>query len=287
MNYLFYTVVLLLLLAISITWYFVVKADMKLTIRHHKVWTFVVWGIFILLGLSAFLLRQLAWGMAMVYGLIFTVVFLVIGIINARKVMSYPFKQPREALPYLVIQWTVGSSMLFVFFWMLEIPFFRSQDGLGDNFSMLSLLVLLPTALVYSHHYWNNIPVVRTELIPWEFPPHIPKLLENGRCSLVFVVPLQKAGRRMQRISISVRSDYTLGQVFHRGVYEYNVVRRSPLPIEISESNDKNNMYAWHFYLEGSSGKLMDRKYLDPEMSLTQLGLKTGGTIYAVRAKNH
>lgn len=282
-TYHLYSIVLVLLLIVTSLWFFLSAEKGERPFRANKRHTFVIWGVAAVLGAATYLCQNTMSLNGFGLGLLGVVSFLIMGLFHIRFLNKRGAYNPKQTWAYLLFLSTASSVFCFVVGWGLEQPFFGSAAGMADNLASTCIFGLLPFAILQAHQYWNRIPILRQELIAWPFPDTVPGLLENGPCAISFKVEPGGGQTKQQTIPIRVLPTYTLAQVFHRAVYEYNIVRRSPYPVEIAKDNKKSNLYAWHFHLPIRSN--MPKQYLDPEATLEHLGLRKGGTVYVHRAK--
>lgn len=293
MEYIYYIIGLVVALIGTIVWILLVKKDKEVFVKKTNKYLLFNFLIFSLLGASGLLIEGPVYGGVLPLLILLFIAILGLGIWHARLIYSYhawsEVRSFKLVFPFTILTTLISALAFFIFFWMTENPLFGTREGLAENFSMtIPLLGMLPFFVVIAHQFWNKIPVVSQELVPFVFSvDESSKVItpSSRALRLFFEVPLRYRAKETITFEARAPLEEGLGEVFHHLLYIHNVEKRAAKTIEIAEENKRSKVYGWLFYRKTKKWWWDKKEYLNYDSKIKLLAMEGRGKIYVERVK--
>ena len=247
------------------------KLAMKLPVDYLS-----ILAIFLIIGLSGFLLKdQITMNPAMI-ALLVLIVSITAGMIlitnlNSRWEQFGEKTFGRKLLYLLSILLTaiLGFGLSFILSSHRGLPKGKLNNDLTWWLCVIPIAMLLPLLIKYMHDLWNRIPRVISKKPIFHLPlGAAPPFIESGGVSRQFqlVIPLDHHSQEMVQSRVAVPYNRTLAEVFHYKVHEHNIVKRFAKQITLAKDNQRSKIYGWCFYRTRKIwwGWRTKKIYLDP-----------------------
>lgn len=197
---------------------------------------------------------------------------------------------PIARTPLMLLLVIIGAITFFLSFWAVEVPVFKANNGVADELTLSFALLLIPSSILAAHRYWNKIPIIVRNIVPWALPnDNKLKIIEpspdSNAIQLNFAVPYDYQSKRKKRLDLkNIPLVYSLGELFHARLYEHN--KNDPTKIIYAENNKRSKIYSWLFYKKVEKWWGFKKVYLDPDKNLAYLeGIDSGDIIFVERIR--
>ncbi len=297
MPYVWFLLILITLLSASIVWMYLSDSEGNFFKKGNIKFLIIVFIVFFALGSGRLMVKKPLSLPPDVYSWIIFIFFLIFGfvlLVLLNKKFSWAWgtdKSLKKTLPLIVLLLSFSAFSYFLSFWMLESPFFKANEGIADNYTAGLILLLLPFSVVLAHHFWNKIPIVEQELIPYipnlqseKFPVEFDK---NG-LRFSFQLPL-KYGKAKDIVTIPVVSprENSLHQIFFNALMEYNerAKRSRNVRIECIANQEGEKVFGWVFFRARKKWWWIERYYIDPYEPFRRGHIAPNEVIFAERIK--
>lgn len=294
MMYSHFLLIISVIIAGSALWMTLVKGETEVFSKRLYKYVLTIFMMGAVLGAAAFLKRPPFRLSAQAIFIVSHLLMFIFGVwhtaaLYKRHSWVWDEKQSfRLALPFTLLSVAFAALGYFVFFWMTEVPVFKSREGLADNHTLGFLSALLPVTVLWAHQTWNKIPIVTRELQPWI--PNLdkkPVIIEPGPKSIPLSIHIPTRHQSNDIITFDVRAplDNTFEEIFFHLLYKNNILDRSIRKIEVAENNQKSQIYGWVFFTAHRKWWGIRRQYIDPHDKVQFLSLEQNRKIFAERMK--
>lgn len=295
MNYFLFLIILISLILGSVIWLFQIKEPEENLFTKRRI-KYLLWAFFffLLMGITGLLVKEPKSGNVWWISYLFLFFLLGLSYLHFKNLSRYHGWSGdtlfRYGFPFTLLLSSICGLGFFIVFWLLEIPFFKVENGIADNLTSSIIISFLPLSIVWVHSLWNEIPVKQIKKPKLWFPniskvpaPYHPSA---SAVNIEWKIPLRMSQPdRIVTLFSRGNLDMSLGEIFFLVLHENNIVKRSLQKIEIAENNDKKKVYGWLFFNAQKDTNFQKKKYINPNLTVRQLGLDVNNQIIAERVK--
>ena len=292
MNYI-YLLLLLIFLLIGLTiWLLFVRGEKRLFTKRSNRFFLFTFLIFAVLGSTGlFIDRPFQWNNTIALSYILQFIFLGFGLLHNRLLDRYhrwnDDHAMRITLPFSLLTAVIAALGFFSIFWLTERPFFKEVDGVADNLTASLIIGLLPFGVRLAHQYWNKIPIVREEIVPWQLdlskPVPVPEPNPRRSLRLLLSIPLKYQESKRIEFNISANLNSQLGDLFYHILHQHNIQEGRAQQIEFAKDNKRDQIYGWVFFQKGKKWWWETKSYIDPYDQIQSTKLRNGDQIFVER----